>query len=279
MNALTIAALALILPLSASWPAAPALAPQSGPPQSGSPASKEGAPRPSTAVIDPDPAAGWRQLQRERTERMAADPFSPPMIQALAYGCVPHHLENCETTMGGYFNGPNGKRLYWQLQEGEYDDYAARAGFAFFTEASGVLTPVFWAHEAHDYDPPQLIWVGFPTPAPVIAIAGTMTGNGHYNADALFRWIDGPQPLVPIDNVSWWNDVRKRLPAGLSINKGVSFRYSPSGWISADASLWRAEDGDCCPGGGTARLFFEIENDVLVLKTIEIKPSEGDEAP
>lgn len=268
MNVQTIAAPALALLLSASLSAAAAS------PARSEPASGQDAPATSTPFIDPDPAAAWHQLQRERAERMAADSFSPPMVQALAYGCVPRHLENCQTTMGGYFNGPNGKRLYWQLQEGEYDDQAAQAGFVFFTESSGVLTPIFWAHEAHDYDPPQLIWVGFPAPVPVIAIAGTMTGNGHYNADALFRWTDGPQPLIPIDNVSWWNDVRKRLPAGLSINKGVGFNYSPSGLISAGASLWRPQDGDCCPGGGTARLTFEIENDVLVLKTIDITPPE-----
>lgn len=211
----------------------------------------------------------WRLRKQEWSDAMAATFEGTTSIQTLADRCVPVHLENCQTVEGGYFNA-RGRRLYWQLQEGDVDDNAASAGFAFFTESSGVLTPVFWAFEAHDYERPVLMWVGYH-PEPVIAIGGTMAGNGHYNADVILRWSGGQQALIPVDNQSWRGDLRERLPEGLEIRKGLTFQYWEAGRVTADADLWRS-GGDCCPDGGKARLYFDIEGDALVLKDVEFQP-------
>jgi hypothetical protein len=224
-----------------------------------------------TRVLSAEEA--WAYRKKEWSDAMAAIPPETTSIQSLADACVPHHFENCRTQQGGYFNA-RGRRLYWQLQEGDPDDNAGSAGFVFFTESSGVLTPVFWAFEAHDYERPVLMWVGDKR-EPVIAIGGTMAGNGHYNADVILRWNSGEQTLVPIDNQNWGLHLRDHLPEGLDIRKGLFFNYWPSGRVTAEAGLWRPDDGECCPQGGTAKLYFDIEGDALVLKDVEIQQPPG----
>jgi hypothetical protein len=63
------------------------------------------------------------------------------------------------------------------------------------------------------------------------------------------------------------------LPEGLEIWKGVAFDFSNpwSGYV-ARTSLWRSDDGNCCPTGGSAEIGLEIEGDKLVGKEAEYTP-------
>jgi len=212
-----------------------------------------------------DPKGVWRDRPAGWGHAITEPAFA---MEELAKRCIPRLLVNCETFKGGYLSAPGRPRIYWQIQDGDADEYAASAGFTLFVESNASLIPIFWAAEADTYEAPVVFWKGDGDGDgrdPIIAIAGFMQGTGNYNADALFRWTNGPHPLVPIQTGSWIGAAPAPLPANLWINKGLAFSYNPSGLLKADTSLWRAEDGNCCPSGGSASLFFDVRDDALVL--------------
>lgn len=218
-----------------------------------------------------DPRGVWRDRPAGWGRAITEPPFA---VEELARRCIPRLLANCDTFKGGYLSAPGRPRIYWQLQEGEADENAASAGFTLFVVSNTSLIPIFWVVEANHYETPIVFWPGDGAD-PIIAIAGIMEGNGHYNADALFRWTNGPQTLVPIQTGNWTGAAPAPLPADLWIKKGLAFSYNPSGLLKADTSLWRSENGDCCPTGGRASLIFAVRDDVLVLTDATYLPPEA----
>ena len=218
--------------------------------------------------------ADFKGVWRDRPAGWGRAITEPPFaMEELARRCIPRLLANCETLKGGYLSAPGRPRIYWQIQEGGPDENAASAGFTLFVEADASLIPIFWAAEANAYQAPVVFWAGDGAD-PIIAIAGIMEGNGNQNADALFRWTNGPQMLVPIQTGTWIGAAPDPLPADLWIKKGLAFNYNPSGLLTAVASLWRPEDGDCCPTGGSANMIFSVRDDTLVLTGATYLPPE-----
>ncbi len=218
-----------------------------------------------------DPKGVWRDRPASWGRAINEPPFA---IEELAQRCIPRLLVNCVTFKGGYLSAPGRPRIYWQIQEGEPDENAASAGFTLFVEADASLIPIFWAAEANAYEAPTVFWPDDGAD-PIIAIAGIMEGNGNQNADALFRWTNGPQTLVPVQTGNWIEAAPDPLPADLWIKKGLAFTYNPSGLLTAGTSLWRPEDGDCCPTGGSASLIFDVRDDTLVLTHATYLPPES----
>ncbi|MDQ1155064.1 hypothetical protein [Brevundimonas sp. SORGH_AS_0993] len=233
------------------------------------PADLQGSPQVRVREKFADPKGVWRDRPAGWGRAITEPPFA---MKELARRCIPRLLANCETFKGGYLSAPGRPRIYWQLQEGEPDENAASAGFTLFMESGAALIPIFWAAEANDYETPVVFWPGDGAD-PIIAIAGVKKGNGHYSADALFRWTNGPQTLVPIQTGGWIGAAPAPLPADLWIMKGLAFNYA-SGLLTARTSLWRPEDGDCCPTGGSARLIFDVRDDALVLTHATYLPPE-----
>lgn len=225
------------------------------------PADLKGSPQVRVRETFADPNCVWRDRPAGWGRAITEPPFA---MEELARRCIPRLLANCETFKGGYLSAPGRPRIYWQIQEGEPGENAASAGFTLFVEADASLIPIFWAAEANAYEAPVVFWTGGGAD-PIIAIAGVMEGNGHYNADALFRWTNGPQTLMPIQTGNRIGTAPAPLPADLWIKKGLAFTYNPSGILTAGTSLWRPEDGDCCPTGGSASLIFDVRDDTLVL--------------
>ncbi|TFW11972.1 hypothetical protein EGY25_07905 [Brevundimonas intermedia] len=234
------------------------------------PAEVQGSPEVQVVEKFADPKGIWRDRPAGWGRAITDPPFA---MEELAKRCIPRLLANCETFRGGYLSAPGRPRIYWQLQEGEADENAASAGFTLFVESNTSLVPIFWAVEANHYETPTVFWPGDGAD-PIIAIAGIMEGNGHYNADALFRWTNGPQTLVPIQTGNWIGAAPAPLPDDFWIKKGLAFSYNPSGLLKADTSLWRSEDGDCCPTGGRASLIFAVRDDALVLTDATYLPPE-----
>lgn len=180
---------------------------------------------------------------------------------SLPEACVDIGLSNCSTVMGGYLN-IDGHRLTWQLQDGFTPEDGTAAGYALLSGGDRLRAEA-WDHAGIRYEPPALIRIEDQT---YVAIAGRVAGTGAYNADALFRFAPGADPmLIEIDNETWREtDLPALLPAGLEIWKGVAFNYDDDS-LTARTSLWTSHDGNCCPSGGEATLVFEIRGDRLVL--------------
>lgn len=211
---------------------------------------------------DEDADAYW-------SERWTADARRDQGIRALAVapadlprGCVEIGISGCDTTAGGYLN-IRGDRLTWQLQEGFTEEDGRTAGYVLLL-GDDPLHPVAWGREGVFYDAPRLLW---DNDTAYVWTPGGMAGTGAFNADALYRFTpDAAAPLTAIDTLSWRDrDLPALLPDGREIWKGVGYSYD---MLAAHTSLWRPDDGNCCPSGGEATLLFAIEGDRLVLKEL-----------
>ena len=209
---------------------------------------------------------------RAARDRAARDLRTTPADLALA--CVPIVLRDCNNVSGGYLARQDGPTLYWQVQRGftEWDGVAG--GFVLLQlEADGVtLRPVAWDFEGFVYQTPQWTAGSEDNPdANYVAVAGVHDGTGAHNADVMFRLTgDTARPLVQVDNFSWRDTLNDHLPQGLEVWKGVRFFY---GSLMAQASLWRSNDANCCPTGGSAFLDFEIRDDRLNLQQVDVSNS------
>lgn len=180
----------------------------------------------------------------------------------LPRGCVDIGIAGCETSAGGYLN-VGGARLMWQLQDGFTEEDGRGAGYVLLV-GDDTLRPVAWSREGSFYEAPRLLRV---EDTDYVWVPGGMAGTGAYNADALYRFTpDADEPLTEIDTQGWRDlDLPALLPADREIWKGVGYSYDG---LSAQTSLWRPDDGNCCPTGGEAILLFAIEGERLVLKQL-----------
>lgn len=206
---------------------------------------------------------------RAARDRAARDLRTTPAD--LARACVPVILRDCHNVSGGYLAMQDGPTLYWQIQRGFTERDGVAGGFVLLQlEADGVtLRPVAWDFEGFVYQTPE--WAegsGDSQQGTFVAVAGVHDGTGAHNADVMFRLTDDPaRPLVQIDNFTWRDTLDDHLPQGLEVWKGVRFFY---GGLMAQTSLWRSNDANCCPTGGSAFLDFEIQDDRLNLERVDV---------
>jgi hypothetical protein len=90
-------------------------------------------------------------------------------------------------------------------------------------------------------------------------------GTGHGNASDYYLREAGE--WVPIEAATWLAELRTRIPAGLEIWKGV---WPDLRTMRADAGLYRADDANCCPTGGIARIRLAIRSRQLVIDSVVV---------
>jgi hypothetical protein len=207
--------------------------------------------------------------EAERARAIVVQPDS------LAGACVEIALSGCSSPMGGYLNlgrgvteGEPDRRLYWQLQDGFTPEDGVKGGFVLLQQVEGAWRPVVWDHQGYTYLPPVSLG-RTDDGAELIAASGRYAGTGYYNADVIMRWTPGRGGGVweQIDNWTWRDGLNARLPGGLEVWKGVNFNYEI---MQATTALWRPNDGNCCPTGGSAVLSFKIEGEALVLDEVRV---------
>jgi hypothetical protein len=97
-------------------------------------------------------------------------------------------------------------------------------------------------------------------------------GTGNFNESEYYLWNANQKKWNLLDSTSYIDDLGKRLPAGLSIWKGV---WPDIKTMTATTGLWRADDGNCCPSGGTAAVMLAVKDGRLVIKSLEITKDAG----
>jgi hypothetical protein len=205
-------------------------------------------------------------LLRVRTERDRAAGAARLTAADLARTCVPLGLDACQTSQGGWLRRRDGAVLYWQVQSGSTEmDGVSGAVALLAPETDGRLRPVGWTYGGF-YQPPVLIEAGDKT---WVAAPGVWPGSGSHNADVVFRWTDDARaPLAQIDNLTWLDELKTRLPDGFEVWKGVRIDY---GLLYATTPLWRTEDANCCATGGSAGLSFALSDERLTLEDVSVK--------
>jgi len=90
-------------------------------------------------------------------------------------------------------------------------------------------------------------------------------GTGHFNESEYYVQESGRWERI--EGQAWLSDLRKRLPAGLEIWKGI---WPDLHTLRAEAGLYRAGDANCCPTGGIARIQLAVRARQLILDSLVI---------
>lgn len=97
-------------------------------------------------------------------------------------------------------------------------------------------------------------------------------GTGSFNESEYYLWSEKQKGWKLLDSTSWVDDLGKQLPAGLEIWKGV---WPDIKTMTATTGLWRRDDANCCPSGGTAAVTLAVKDGRLVIKSLEIRKDAG----
>jgi hypothetical protein len=127
--------------------------------------------------------------------------------------------------------------------------------FAALPENPDAWLPLAVASSAHALTPPQAI----------ASPAGTLlqiTGNGDSDVSALYR-LD-KDALQDIDDRSWLETIRSRLPDGLALSPEIVADY---GKMQAVTTVTRSQS-TCCAVGSSVTIDLAIENDRVVVRGI-----------
>jgi hypothetical protein len=125
---------------------------------------------------------------------------------------------------------------------------------------------------AYELFKPVLIRNGART---LLHIPGYESGTGNFNRESLYVW--GGSGWKAVDTTSWLDDLGKRLPKGLSANKGI---YPDYATMTAATALWRKNDSNACAEGGRAAIHLVWRGDRIALKDFRmVKAGECGEAP
>lgn len=194
---------------------------------------------------------------------LAATPAAAQVsLKSIGDTCLETELDECKVLTAGFFNradysDANGEPLIaWQTQFGSTEDYGTIGGFVVFR------------HDGQGWSVLDKGFDGFfqvPTlnDENLLHVPGYSQGTGVFNTDRLYLLGGDGATWTPIDMETWLDGVD--LPEGLEIWKGVNFDFT-NPWLgyAARTALWKSDDGNCCPSGGSAVISITIEDNRLV---------------
>jgi hypothetical protein len=111
---------------------------------------------------------------------------------------------------------------------------------------------------------------------PLLVVPERWAGSGAIVDDRLFRFAEGAWRRIkasPFADAAgepgWLEGALARLPEDSGLWKGIPIDFAA---MTAETPIWRPEDPNCCPSGGTAILSFAIEGDRLVVREVAYRP-------
>lgn len=189
-------------------------------------------------------------------------------LATLGAACKPVGLDRgCEVVAAGLLNnGPDGKRLYWQVQDGASSTDGVGGAVVVFSETGdGKLEPIVSDTEAWRYEAPMLIRDG---DAPLLLVApGTSRGTSASPIVLAWEWRD--RTWKKIDSDAWHGEAEALLGKD-TIQNG--FRIDFENMLGV-TPLWRTGDGHCCPSGGWALISFELRDGALHVTDAVARPA------
>jgi len=190
-------------------------------------------------------------------------------LQGLDFDCLQTMLRNCRVLTAGYINGAAGEdegapMLAWQTQSGFTHETGVASGFVLFRFGADGWELLDAGFDGAGFQLPVLNEAG------LLHIPGYGGGTGAHNVDRLYE-LDGTWRRVDLD--AWRSAIDPLLPPGLEIWKGVDYDFeNPWSGLVARTPLWRADDGNCCPSGGSAVIGFDIVDRALVITGVAYTP-------
>ena len=214
-------------------------------------------------------------------EKIASE--CPPFTD-IKPGVDPNDLRDCRVSRSGELGMVGGRTYSYAIyclipndaidksrcgDETETSRYFRERGLAIFTRDRSSSVATLLVERAG----PDLGIFVFPRePAIVDHPAGTLLfvpitvdGTGSGNASEYYVW-NGDE-WQPIESERWLDDLRRRLPPGLQIRKGI---WPDLETMRAETGLYREGDANCCPTGGTARVTLAIRSRQFVLESVVV---------
>jgi hypothetical protein len=205
----------------------------------------------------------------------------------LKRGDEPSDLRDCRVSEFGEFGSTDGQTYYYALyclipnyapDEGQCNDgsfnasYHRQRGLAIFVhDASSSNARLLFERVAGDieslrYEQPQIIRAAAGT---LLYLPVAVDGTGHFNESEYFLRDRGA--WEPVEAEKWLEDLRRRIPAGLEIWKGV---WPNLQTMKAVAGLYSSGDANCCPTGGTARIGLAIRSRHVVIQSLVVEKAQ-----
>ena len=216
-----------------------------------------------------DKAKGQAALRRAYQDRLAvlrARLFAIPTGNDCRRVVIPEAdvSEPCKVVSRGTVANTPGPRLEFLVQAygKAKDDPRAVAQIVFAPDVKGPGSVVAVLSEGMSYDPPAIVQTSGAT---LLHVLGRSGGTGDFPARALFVWRD--QTWHRVNTSAWIADLKKRLPRGLNVDHGI---YPDFAAMTAKTDLWRSDDPNCCPSGGTVAVRLRLDGDRIVLDHFEI---------
>ena len=101
----------------------------------------------------------------------------------------------------------------------------------------------------------------------ILLIPVSVFGTGFYREDRFFLKRD--TAWIAIDAESWVEDLKRRVPAGLEIWKGLAI--DPAS-MTVTTDFWRPGDANCCPTGGSATAQLELRGTRFEVRSVSYTP-------
>jgi len=203
------------------------------------------------------------------------------------HGDKPGDLRDCRVSEFAEFGSIDGKTYYYALYclipnlapgKGTCNDdsfnarYYRERGLAIFVgdasndHASLLFERVEGEIGSLRYSQPQIIK---PAAGILLYLPIAIEGNANENAREYFLRDGGA--WAPVEAVEWFQDLLRRIPAGLEIRKGV---WPNLQTMTAVARLYRSADDNASPTGGTARIALAIRSRHFVITSLVIEEAQ-----
>lgn len=202
-----------------------------------------------------------RRVYQDRLTELRQSLFAIPSGSGCHRVAIPEvdQEQPCKVIEHGTVaRAPGPKLEYWSQAYGK-DPNAPRAvaQIVVTPDVKGAAGLVAVLSDAQSYQVPAIVQNQGTT---FLHMLGHGEGTGDFPSRALFVWRDGRWSRLTAD--SWVSDLGKRLPRGLRITHGI---YPDFATMTAKSDLWRADDPNCCPTGGTVSIRLRLEGDRIVL--------------
>ncbi|MBI3328780.1 MAG: hypothetical protein HYZ81_19010 [Nitrospinae bacterium] len=114
------------------------------------------------------------------------------------------------------------------------------------------------------YEQPEIIENAFGT---LLFVPIRLDGTGVGNVSEYYLWHQDKAEWRRLDAETWLQDLRKRIPPGLHIWKGI---WPNLQRMTAEAGLYQDGDAQASPTGGTARIELHIDNGRFAVKSVTL---------
>lgn len=195
----------------------------------------------------------------------------PVSVKDIGTKCLLGTLDECKVLTAGFLNveayqeNAGAPFLAWQTQSGSTPDYGNIGGFVLLNYQDG------WTVMDSGFD--GYFQLPLWNNDGLLHVPGYSQGTAVLNTDRLYQRDEDGAGFTAVDMDQWQETIGDKLPAGLSIWKGVNYDFSDpwSGYVARTA-LWNDDDANCCPSGGSAVIGLEVTDHVLVATDVVYTP-------